>query len=156
MYKGVCMLYIQGQKCYRGRNLGRNWDKSLKSFPLCYAQSPLLTDFTLATKNQFILWSCLLKVQRLLVLKPNWILFDFLFKCESGAPAPTLRRNGLKMAWLTESASIYSKNCYSEPINVHWRMAIELAHNILYMHWRDWGRGEGVTDSAIYFLFFNM
>jgi hypothetical protein len=28
----------------RGRNLGRNWDKSLKSFPPCYSQSPLLTD----------------------------------------------------------------------------------------------------------------
>jgi hypothetical protein len=30
----------------RGRILGRNWDKSLKSFPPCYSQSPLLTDFT--------------------------------------------------------------------------------------------------------------
>jgi hypothetical protein len=26
--------------------LGRKWDKSLKSFPPCYSQSPLLTDFT--------------------------------------------------------------------------------------------------------------
>jgi hypothetical protein len=25
-----------------GRILGRNWDKSLKSFPPCYSQSPLL------------------------------------------------------------------------------------------------------------------
>jgi hypothetical protein len=31
----------------RGRILGRNWDKSLKSFPPCYSQSPLPTDFTL-------------------------------------------------------------------------------------------------------------
>jgi hypothetical protein len=31
---------------YRGRILGRNWDKSLKSFPPCYSQSPLLTDFS--------------------------------------------------------------------------------------------------------------
>ncbi len=30
----------------RGRILGRNWDKSLKSFPPCYSQSPLQTDFT--------------------------------------------------------------------------------------------------------------
>ncbi len=30
----------------RGRILGRNWGKSLKSFPPCYSQSPLLTDFT--------------------------------------------------------------------------------------------------------------
>ncbi len=30
----------------RGRILGRNWDKSLKSFPPSYSQSPLLTDFT--------------------------------------------------------------------------------------------------------------
>ncbi len=30
---------------YRGRILGRNWDKSLKSFPFCYSQSPLQTDF---------------------------------------------------------------------------------------------------------------
>ncbi len=29
-----------------GRILERNWDKSLKSFPSCYSQSPLLTDFT--------------------------------------------------------------------------------------------------------------
>ncbi len=30
---------------YRGRILGRNWDKSLKSSPPCYSQSPLLKDF---------------------------------------------------------------------------------------------------------------
>jgi hypothetical protein len=30
----------------RGRILGRNRDKNLKSFPPCYSQSPLLTDFT--------------------------------------------------------------------------------------------------------------
>jgi hypothetical protein len=28
----------------RGRILGHYWDKSLKSFPPCYSQSPLLTD----------------------------------------------------------------------------------------------------------------
>jgi hypothetical protein len=28
------------------RLLGRNWDKSLESFPPCDSQSPLLTDFT--------------------------------------------------------------------------------------------------------------
>jgi hypothetical protein len=33
----------------RGRILGRNWDKSLTSFPPCYSQSPLLTDFTSPT-----------------------------------------------------------------------------------------------------------
>ncbi len=31
---------------FSGRILRRNWDKSLKSFPPCYSQSPLLTDFT--------------------------------------------------------------------------------------------------------------
>jgi hypothetical protein len=31
---------------YRGRILGRNWDKSLRSFPPCFSQSSLLTDFT--------------------------------------------------------------------------------------------------------------
>jgi hypothetical protein len=31
---------------HRGRILGHNWDKSLKSFPPCYSQSPLLTHFT--------------------------------------------------------------------------------------------------------------
>ncbi len=30
----------------RGRILGRNWDKSLQSFPPCYSQSHLLLDFT--------------------------------------------------------------------------------------------------------------
>ncbi len=30
----------------RGRILGRNWVKSLESFPPCYSQSPPLTDFT--------------------------------------------------------------------------------------------------------------
>jgi hypothetical protein len=34
------------QNISRGRILGRNWDKSLKSFPPCNSQSPLLTDFT--------------------------------------------------------------------------------------------------------------
>ncbi len=32
---------------YRGKILERNWDKSLKSFPRCYLQSPLLKHFTL-------------------------------------------------------------------------------------------------------------
>ncbi len=31
---------------FGGRILGRNWDKSLKSFPHCYSQSPVLMDFT--------------------------------------------------------------------------------------------------------------
>jgi hypothetical protein len=30
---------------YRGRNLGRNWDKTFMSFSPCYSQSPLLKDF---------------------------------------------------------------------------------------------------------------
>ncbi len=30
-----------------GRILGCDWDKSLKIFPPCYSQSPLLTDFTI-------------------------------------------------------------------------------------------------------------
>ncbi len=30
----------------RGRILGRNWDKTLKSFSPCYSHSLLLTDFT--------------------------------------------------------------------------------------------------------------
>ncbi len=29
-----------------GRIFGRNWDKSLRTFPRCYSLSPLLTDFT--------------------------------------------------------------------------------------------------------------
>ncbi len=31
---------------YRGRILGRNWEKNLKTFPPCSLQSPLLADFT--------------------------------------------------------------------------------------------------------------
>ncbi len=38
---------------YRGQILGRNWDKSLKSFPSCYSQSPLLTGFTLRQQKWF-------------------------------------------------------------------------------------------------------
>jgi hypothetical protein len=36
----------------RGRIIGRNWDKSLKSFPPCYSQSPLLMDFTPHPRNK--------------------------------------------------------------------------------------------------------
>jgi hypothetical protein len=32
-----------------GRILERNWDKSLKSFPPCYSEPPLLPDFTHST-----------------------------------------------------------------------------------------------------------
>ncbi len=39
---GVNSLTLQ--KTPWGRILGRNWDKSLQSFPPCYSQSPLLTD----------------------------------------------------------------------------------------------------------------
>ncbi len=35
---GEGVSYMQ----HRGRILGHNWDKSLKSFPPCYSQSPLL------------------------------------------------------------------------------------------------------------------
>ncbi len=37
---GALVLYYST----RGRILGRNWDKSLKSFPPCYSQSPLQMD----------------------------------------------------------------------------------------------------------------
>jgi len=45
--KSFCQV---GEPCWRptlclnnrGRILGRNWEKSLKSFPPCYSQSPLL------------------------------------------------------------------------------------------------------------------
>ncbi len=42
----------------RGRILGRNWDKSLKSFPPCYSQSPLLplqTDIILPSQSARVL-----------------------------------------------------------------------------------------------------
>jgi hypothetical protein len=38
--------YLELDQFIRGRILGRNWDESQKSFPPCYAQSPLTTDFT--------------------------------------------------------------------------------------------------------------
>jgi hypothetical protein len=49
--KSFCQV---GEPCWRpilclnnrGRILGRNWDKSPKSFPPCYSQSSLLTAFT--------------------------------------------------------------------------------------------------------------
>ncbi len=36
--------HCTGQPETRGRILGSDWDKRLKSFPTCYSQSPLLTD----------------------------------------------------------------------------------------------------------------
>ncbi len=41
-------IFIQsgwGAAQCRGRILGHNWDKSLKCFPPCYSQSPILRDF---------------------------------------------------------------------------------------------------------------
>ncbi len=37
----------------RGRILGRNWDKSPKSFPPCYSQSPLQMEFTTPEQKRF-------------------------------------------------------------------------------------------------------
>jgi hypothetical protein len=40
-------MYVRGKNpsyANRGRIPGRNWDQRLRSFPPCYAQSPLLTD----------------------------------------------------------------------------------------------------------------
>ncbi len=41
----LCSIYVDGfstiRVLYRGRILGRNWDKSLKSFFQCYSQSSL-------------------------------------------------------------------------------------------------------------------
>jgi hypothetical protein len=44
----ACILVDYGGNTYEnwGRILGRNWEKSLNSFPPCYSQSSLLTDFT--------------------------------------------------------------------------------------------------------------
>ncbi len=52
-------------KVYRGRILGRNGDKSLKSFPPCYSLSSLLTDFTPPSP-----WS---KIGLKLVCKVNFV-----------------------------------------------------------------------------------
>ncbi len=54
--KGMCAVgavrYAVRTK-YRGRILGSNWDKSLKSSPPGYSQSPLQTDFIpLPTRDQ--------------------------------------------------------------------------------------------------------
>ncbi len=52
-----------------GRILGRNWEKSLQSFPSCYSQSTLLADFTPPSP-----WrkSCLkLVCNRLCIRKPQ-------------------------------------------------------------------------------------
>ncbi len=37
----LCLVGVEVQS----RILGRNWDKSLKSFPSCYSQSPLANRF---------------------------------------------------------------------------------------------------------------
>ncbi len=41
-----CSLQTDSCSLTGGPILGRNWDKSLKSFPPCYSQTPQLTDFT--------------------------------------------------------------------------------------------------------------
>ncbi len=54
MYTVLCSLnqlkpvWTHCLRCYEfgGRILGRNWDKSIKSCPSCYSQSPLLKHFT--------------------------------------------------------------------------------------------------------------
>ncbi len=51
---------------YRGRILGRNWNKSLKSFPPCYSQSPILTG---SLQISFVL--CNRKVCKPTVQRPN-------------------------------------------------------------------------------------
>ncbi len=43
----VCKSRFECNPVTRGRILGRNWDKSLKSIPPCCLQSTLLTGFTL-------------------------------------------------------------------------------------------------------------
>ncbi len=44
-----CLPFVKSSSLdadrYRGRILGCNWDKNLKSFPHCYLQSPLLRNF---------------------------------------------------------------------------------------------------------------
>jgi hypothetical protein len=42
----ICVVMDGLYSLYTGPIHGRNWDQSIKSFPLCYSQSPLLTDFT--------------------------------------------------------------------------------------------------------------
>jgi len=58
IYTGLCGSHPAQTELYscrdRGRILGRNWNKSLKSFPPCFSQSPLLRDFTPLPPSQ--LW----------------------------------------------------------------------------------------------------
>jgi hypothetical protein len=47
--KDICTIVVRKLHIYnksRGRILGRNWDKSLKSFLPCFSQSPLIADST--------------------------------------------------------------------------------------------------------------
>jgi hypothetical protein len=46
LHCSVAILHQANIFLFRGRILGRNWDKSLQSVPPCYSQSPLITDFT--------------------------------------------------------------------------------------------------------------
>ncbi len=59
----------------RGRIPGRNWDKSLKSFPPCYSQSPPLTDFTPTSP---LSKSGLKRVSNINIVYGNLISEDFL------------------------------------------------------------------------------
>ncbi len=43
--------FLMAEKLNWDRILGSNWDKSLKSFPPCYSQSPLLMVFTQETSS---------------------------------------------------------------------------------------------------------
>ncbi len=49
---------IRPTEMTRGRILGRNWDKSLESFPPCYSQSPLLMDFALMKAYSWAAENC--------------------------------------------------------------------------------------------------
>ncbi len=68
-------------RCYEfgSRILGRNWDKSLKSFPPCYSQSPLLKHFTPLSPWVKVGWNWFIMYSKHCIQKP--LVWEFSRLC---------------------------------------------------------------------------
>ncbi len=145
----------------RGRILGRNWDKSLMTFPPCYLQSPLLTDFTPLSKSGLklvcdvnIVYG---KLKTELCLETSTKVYTFM---NSVSGQETTSKHWLELLPVTASATSTKTN-----LDQIWNIDVFVFHSALsgqgdclyskFCVWEgatregEWGGGHLVIQSAI-------
>ncbi len=123
-----------------GRILGRNWDKSLKVFPACYSQSPLLTGFTQPHWAK-VVWNWFVMKTKSSSVRTRGSQWDVVYLGWPIAPS-YMSPNAEGGESCGVSANEYS--CTQEPIYKLWRS------NSIFNLWRELSRLCPETSVKLY------